>query len=151
VGGSQLRDASGTAFRVNDGALVIGEIRYNQESSDQNTTYRLGGWFNSERFRDLHLDFNRISLARSMSIGRPLLHNNDFSVYASIDQPFLHDKEAHTGINATGRVMIAPGDRNLIDLYVDAGLTYSGAFYRADDKVGIAVGYARIGSAARSF
>ena len=53
VGGSQLRDASGTAFRTSDGAWLVGEIRYNPDSSDKNGTYRFGGWWNSERFRDL--------------------------------------------------------------------------------------------------
>ena len=45
--------------------------------------------------------------------------------------------------------MGAPGDRNLVDFYVDGGLAYTGPFGRKDDKVGIAVGYTRIGIAAR--
>jgi len=49
------------------------------------------------------------------------------------------------------RAGIAPGDRNLIDIYVDGGLTYKGPFGRADDQTGIAIGYAGIGSAARAF
>src|SRR5262249_30612817 len=138
-------------FRVNDGVFLIGEIRYNQKSLDQNTTYRLGGGVHSERVRDLRLDSNWGLLASPLSSGPPLLHHKHFSVDGSIDQPFFHDKEANDGINATGRVMIAPSDRNLIDLYVDAGLTYSGPFHRGDDKVGIAIGHARVGSAARSF
>ena len=47
--------------------------------------------------------------------------------------------------------MGAPGDRNLIDLYLDAGLVYKGPFQRKDDQVGIAVAYARVGQAARDF
>src|SRR5207248_11104183 len=30
VGGSQLADASGTAFRIGDGAFIISELRYNE-------------------------------------------------------------------------------------------------------------------------
>src|SRR5204863_2024471 len=43
VGGSQLRDASGTAFRTSDGVWLVGEVRYNPDSSDKNGTYSLGG------------------------------------------------------------------------------------------------------------
>lgn len=151
VGGSQLRDASGTAFRINDGAFAISEIRYNPESSDRYGTYRFGAWYNSERFRDLHLDTNGISLASTASNGKPRLHDGDFSLYAIIDQPFLIDTEAHTRFAAFARAMGAPDDRNLVDLYLDAGLTYKGPFGRAEDQVGLAFGYARVGSAARGF
>ncbi len=151
VGGSQLRDASGTAFRTSDGAFVINEIRYNPDSSDKNGTYRFGGWWNSERFRDQHLDASGISLARPDSNGRPRQRDNDFSLYGIVDQPFLVDEAEHTSFAAFARAMGAPGDRNLVDLYVDAGLVYKGPFGRADDQLGLGVGYSRIGSAARAF
>jgi porin len=149
VGGSQLRDASGTAFRVDDGAFFINELRYNPESSDQNGTYRFGGWHNSERFRDLHVDTNGVSLANSASNGQPRLHDGDFSLYAIIDQPFLIDAESHTSFAAFARAMGVPGDRKLVDLYIDGGLIYKGPFGRAEDQVGVAAAYARIGDAAR--
>jgi porin len=151
VGGSQLRDASGTAFRTSDGAFVISELRYNPESSDKNGTYRFGGWWNSERFRDLHLDASGLSLANPDSNGRPRQHDNDFSLYGSVDQPLLFNEADHTSVAAFARAMGAPGDRNLVDLYVDGGLLYKGPFGRADDQLGLGVGYARIGNAARAF
>ena len=44
----------------------------------------------------------------------------------------------------------SPSDRNLIDLYADAGLTFVGPIRsRPDDKVGLAVSYARISDRAR--
>src|SRR6266542_165902 len=67
VGGPQLADASGTAFRTSDGAFVIGEIRYNPQSSDKNGTYSFGGWWDSERFRDQRFDKNGVSLASPLS------------------------------------------------------------------------------------
>jgi porin len=149
VGGSQLRDASGTAFRTSDGAFLIGESRYNPESSDRNGTYRLGGWWNSERFRDLHLDTNRLPLANSGSNGRPLQHQGDFSLYAILDQPLFTNEAEHTELAVLARAMGAPGDRNLIDFYADAGLVYKGPFERVDDQAGLAIGYARVGGAAR--
>ena len=151
VGGSQLRDASGTAFRTSDGAFVISELRYNPESSDKNGTYRFGGWWHSERFRDLHLDASGISLANPDSSGRPLQHDNNFSLYGIVDQPFLINEADHTSFAVFARAMGAPGDRNLVDLYIDGGLVYKGPFGRADDQIGLGAGYARIGNAARAF
>jgi len=151
VGGSQLADASGTAFRVGDGVFAISELRYNPDSSDDNGTYRVGGWYNSERFRDLHFDAGGLSLASALSDGRGRLHDGNYSVYAVIDQPFLVNKDEHTGFAAFARAMGAPGDRNLVDFYADAGLVYKGPFGRADDQVGLAIAYARIGGAARAF
>ena len=151
VGGSQLADASGTAFRTSDGAWVVSEIRYNPDSSDRNGTYRLGGWYNSERFRDLRFDTNGNSLASLASNGKPRLHDGDASLYATIDQPILFNETEHTSFAVFARAGVAPGDRNLIDVYADAGMIYKGPFGRVDDQVGLALAYARIGGAAQGF
>ncbi len=151
VGGPQLADASGTAFRTSDGAFVIGEIRYNPQSSDKNGTYSFGGWWDSERFRDQRFDKNGVSLASPLSNGTPRQHNGDVSFYGVVDQPLLFDETEHPRLAVFARAGIAPGDRNLIDIYVDGGLIYKGPFGRADDQAGIAVGYARVGNAARAF
>jgi porin len=144
VGGSQLADASGTAFRTNDGAFVIGEIRYNPESSDKNGTYSFGSWWNSERFRDQRFDTSGVPLASPLSSGTALRHNGDYSLYVSTNQPLPID-----GAALFARAMGAPGDRNLVNFYADAGLVYKGPFGRADDETGIAFGYARISDTAR--
>lgn len=149
VRGSQLRDASGTAFRTSDGVFAITELRYNQDSSDHNGTYRFGGWYNTERFRDLGFDSAGVSLASAASNGRARLHDGDYSLYAIVDQPFLAD--ANSGFVVFARAMGAPGDRNLVDLYCDLGVTYKGPLGRKDDVAGIAIGYARIGAAAQRF
>jgi porin len=52
LGDPQKRDPSGTSFRINDGALALLEVRYNPGNSSQNGTYKLGAWFNSEKFAD---------------------------------------------------------------------------------------------------
>jgi porin len=151
VGGSQLADPSGTAFRIGDGALFITELRYNPESSDQNGTYYFGGWFHSKHFSDLRFDISGIPLASPASSGQPRRHEGDFSLYSMIDQPFLTDPEAHTGFVGFARIMGAPSDRNLVDLYLDAGLVYKGPFGRADDQIGLSVAHAGVGRAAIGF
>jgi porin len=53
-------------------------------------------------------------------------------------------------VNVFARIMGAPGDRNLVDLGVNAGVTLKAPFKgRDNDAAGIAVGYAKIGSHAQ--
>jgi porin len=151
TGDPQRRDLSGTAFRTSDGVFAIVETRYNPGNSKQNGTYRLGAWFNSERFLDLHFDTHGVSLASPASTGQPRLHPYDYSLYAIVDQPILRDNGSDSGFAVFARAMGAPADRNLVDLYLDGGLTYNGPFGRTDDQVGIGLGYARIGSSVRAF
>lgn len=46
--------------------------------------------------------------------------------------------------------MAAPGDRNLVDCYLDSGPDYKGPFGRPNDTIGLAYGYARISNAAKT-
>jgi len=150
VGDPQLRDASGTAFRVNDGAFAITELRYNPGNTPSNGTYRLGGWFHSERFRDPRFDTAGVSLASPASNGQPRLHQTNQSLYAIVDQPIGHESGSDAGFAVFGRAMAAPSNRNLVDFYADAGITYKGPFERKDDIAGIGIAYTRIGNAARA-
>jgi len=149
IGNPQQRDLSGTAFRVNDGALALFETRYNPDNSPQNGTYRLGAWFNSERFPSQNRATNSVSLASPLSSGMPQLLGNDYSVYGIVDQPLFQPKGSETGFIAFIRAMGAPGDRNLISFYGDCGLIYNGPFGRLGDTIGLAYGYAQIGNAGR--
>ncbi|TMJ76841.1 MAG: carbohydrate porin, partial [Alphaproteobacteria bacterium] len=101
--------------------------------------------------RDLRFDQNGVSLTSPASNGKPFLHDGDPSFYVNVDQPLVVNDADHTRLSVFARAGIAPGDRNLVDIYADGGVTYKGPFGRADDQAGIAVGYAKIGSAARGF
>ncbi len=149
-GDPQRRDASGTAFRINDGVLALTEIRYNPGNSAATGTYRVGAWLNSERFADRHLDAGGVSLASPASSGTPRGHNGNYSFYGIVDQPLFRDGRAETGLSVFARAMGAPTDRNIVDLYLDGGVTYKGVFGRDGDTIGFAVAYARIGKAARA-
>lgn len=148
-GDPQRRDASGTAFRTSDGLLAIAEVQYSPAGSSDNPTYKLGAWFNTQPFDDLRRDFAGNSLASPASLGRPLSHSGDFSVYGIIDQPLFRGGDNAPGFDAFLRVMGAPGDRNLIDFYLDGGVTVANPFGREKDTIGLAVAYSRIGSGAR--
>ena len=148
LGDPQRRDASGTAFRTSDGVLALGELRYHPAGAAASGTYRLGAWYDSERFADMRLAANGVPLASPASDGRPRLHNGDYGIYAVIDQPLFRQGQSDRGLSVFARALGAPGDRNLVDLYLDGGATYRGIF-ADDDTLGLAVAYARIGPSAR--
>ncbi len=76
----QIYDLSGTAFRTSDGVLVrINEVRYNPGNSPATGGYRLGAWYDSERFPDLNLASNGAPLASPASTGVPRRYYPDFS------------------------------------------------------------------------
>ena len=145
----QRADLSGTAFRTSDGALAMFEVRYNPGNNDDNGTYKLGAWFNSEHFPSQRFASNGVSLASPLSSGTPRLLGNNYSAYGIVDQPLYADKDAGQSLSAFFRAMGAPGDRNLVSFYFDTGLAFKGPFGRKDDTVGIGFGYAQISNAAR--
>ena len=50
------------------------------------------------------------------------------------------------------RVVAAPAERNLVDVYLDAGMTYKGLFdSRPDDTAGLGVAYGRVSPQATAF
>lgn len=156
TGDPQARDGSGTLFRLSDGVLVMAEAQYainqDKDAAGLPGTYRVGGWYDSENFADQRFDTEGLSLANPASTGTPRQHRGDFSLYAIGDQMIWRKpgtKDA--GIGVFAHIMGAPGDRNLVNFYADAGATWKGPIdSRADDTVGLAVGYARISDAARA-
>ena len=160
-GDPQKQDSHGTNFNLGNGALFIAELQYaiNQPPADAKApqpsglpgTYELGLWYKSQNFADLQHDTNGLSLANPASNGIPSRHRGDYGVYAVADQMIWRpgaDSPQSAGVFA--RVMGAPGDRNLVDLGVNAGVTLKAPFKgRDNDIAGLAIGYARIGSNAQ--
>ena len=146
---------SGTVISFNGGALVIAEAGYavNQEKGAKGPpqAFKLGGWYHtSSHFEDQRFATDGLSLADPLSNGVPAQHHGDWGIYVSADGTFY---QTAGGNNLSGFVRLdagTPTDRNLVSFYADAGLTYSGLIpTRDDDTIGIAVGFARIGSNAR--
>jgi porin len=154
-GDPQRRDASGTAFRFGDGVFAIVEVQYalNQQpdSTGLPSTYRFGGWYHSGQFADQRSDDSGLSLADPASSVPPRRHHGNYSLYAVADQMIW--RKAGTkeqGIGLFARIMGGPGDRNLIDFYVDGGVNWKGFIEaRPNDSVGFAIAYARISDTAR--
>lgn len=145
---------SGTAFRLGDGVFAIAEVQYAPAGGDEATglpgTYKLGGWYHSGRFDDPRRGANGRLLSDPLGDGRAVTRRGNWSVYAVADQ--LVWREAGTkdqGVGVFARVMGGPGDRNLLDFYADAGVTYKGLVPgRVDDTLGVAVAVARFSDAA---
>jgi porin len=158
TGDPQLRDAGGTAFRLNDHALLFAELWYSgngggEESSRLPATYKLGAWFDSASFSDVLYDSQGIPLASPASNGVPRPHRHDYAVYGIVDQMVW--RRAGTkdqGIALFLQIMEAPDDRNLSNLFIDAGMNWKAPIAGCDrDVFGLAVSYEGIGAAARRF
>jgi porin len=161
TGDPQQRNPSGTRFPLHGGALVIAEVQYAYPSlgtmilagrtEPLARTYRLGAWYDTERFADLRYDAAGRSLADPAGDGLPRTHRGDYAFYAVADQMLWRAQaEPDQNLNAFLRVMGTPeADRNLICFSLNAGFTYHEPFpHRDDDTAGIGMGYAKVSSQA---
>jgi porin len=123
----------------------------NPEVPNPLSDVKFGGWYHSGDFPDLRIDTMGVPLAAPASNGVGASHDGDYGVYLILDKMLWQPAKATTqGLGGFLRVGGAPGDRNQIDLEVDAGLTYKGLLpNRENDVLGVALGYVRIGGAAR--
>ncbi|TAM55873.1 MAG: carbohydrate porin [Paraburkholderia sp.] len=166
VGDPQRLNGSGTRFNLHNGALYIGELQYaiNQPSQGQGGseavkasgglpgTYKLGLWYNNERFADQRLDGTGLSLASPASTGAAAQHRGDYSFYAVADQMVWRaGADSPRSIGVFARVMGAPGDRNLISVSANLGVVMKAPFKgRDNDSVGLGLAYVKVGSHARA-
>ena len=156
TGDPQLRDASGTAFRLNDDAFAIAEAAYGLNQEKEATglpgTFKLGGWYHSGRFADQRFDGTGMSLASPGSSGVPARHRGDYGLYAIVDQMIWRVPETKdNGLGVFLRIAGGPSDRNQVDFYADGGLNYKGPLPdRGDDVLGLALAYAHISDNASS-
>jgi porin len=157
VGDAQEENSSGTSFPLNGGKLAIAELQYSYPSvgtmvrgnrkSPLPRIYRFGVWHDTTSFDDQRLDKSGLSLANPASTGVPRTHKGDTAFYAVADQMiWQHADEADRNMNVFLRFMGTPQtDRNLIDLSLNAGLTFNEPIWHRDDDVfGIGMGYTHI-------
>ena len=157
TGDPQLRDAGGTAFRLNDDALIFGEAWYSI-SQDPNAkglpgTYKIGVWYSSSRFPDQRRDKAGLSLANPASSGVPREHSGGFAVYGIVDQMIWQEPDSKDGgIGLFLLAMGAPQSYNLSNLYVEGGFNWKRLFHgRENDIFGFGVAYLGISPSTRGF
>lgn len=153
-GDPQERNRYGVNFRINDPPLVLAQIQYawNNQKGDPNPAgqIKFGGWRHFGSFADQRFASNGISLAAPASSGEPLLLAGDVGGWA-VFELFRVPHSDERGVGVFARLAGSPADRNLIDLYADAGLEFIGLTNaRPDDKFGIAAGYAHVSKRAQA-
>lgn len=149
----QVCDPSGINFRLRDPPLVIAEAHYRYNRGETAVglpgTLKLGAFGHFGRFDDQRFGSDGLPLAARGSDGLPVAHFRDGAVYGILDQQIYRvpGGENEKGIGLFARVIGAPTDRNLVDLYVDVGLSALGVLpSRPDDLFGVAAAFAKISS-----
>jgi porin len=155
-GEPQIRNSGGTNFLIGvGGTFVLSELAYSFDEGPDlpspPSDLKLGGWYHTADFPDLRRDTLGRSLADPTSNGIAATHRGNYGLYLILDKMLWQPPDAGArGFAGFLRVGGAAGDRNLINLELDAGLTYKGLFPGRDaDLIGIAASYGRIGGAAR--
>lgn len=149
----QQRDPGGLNFRVQDPPLAIGEVQYayNQEKDAKGLPgmIKLGYLHHFEAFAPAFagsaLETQPVGTAApGYSPATPYVGNN--GIYGVIDQTIYREPGTDDqGASVFLRGSYFPGDRNLIDLYLDGGVTYKGLIPKRDtDTAGVSFAYSRI-------
>jgi len=151
----QRLNRTGTNFRTGDPAFIIAEAAYAYGLGAQDKvkpgTVTVGGWTHFGRFDDLRPGEPAMLVGAPADVGPARARRGDSGVYAMIDQTIYREaRDPNDGASAFVRVAVSPSDRNLVDLYVDAGVSYKGLLRgRSDDTVGVGFAFARISRDAR--
>jgi porin len=152
----QLRNRYGLNLRVNDPPLVLGEMQFqwNAEKGDPGLAgkFKVGGWHHFGDFASERFSASGASLASMAPDGIPAPLSSDFGVYSVFEQKLYRvGKDVDRGVGIFARASYSPPDRNLIDLYADAGIELVGlSDQRPHDKFGVAAGYAHVSPWARA-
>lgn len=154
----QVLDPHGVSFPVfHHGALLLGEVQFTTPAlgglvspgarQPLAATWRLGLWYDTERFADQRFGTDGLPLANPASNGLPVLHRGNLGVYGVVDKMIWR---SHNDLNRTlslfARVMATPfADRNPVSASVNLGLLLKDPFpYRTDNSFGLGAGFGRV-------
>src|SRR5450432_799212 len=154
VGLPQLCNRYGTTLSTSGGALFMEELQYgiNQAKNAKGMpgVYKLGGWYATTGFADLHFGLDPagvpVSLASPASAS-PLTHQGNWGIYGVADQMIWRAQKGPQSLNAFLRAGSSPSDRNLVASYIDAGLGLKAPLPgRDDDVLTFGIAYSKISS-----
>ncbi|GGC68914.1 carbohydrate porin [Chelatococcus reniformis] len=132
------------------GTLAIAEATYSygdaKDLASLPGTIKLGAWYNSNRFDNLRIAADGLPLADPASDGIARRNRGDWGVYGVLDQTVYRLPGSESGgVGIFMRGGVSPGSHNLINFYVDAGVSLNGLIAsRPNDTFGVAVAYAGI-------
>lgn len=144
----QRCNPNGLLFPLNGGTLWMAEAQYgiNQEKDSKGmpAVYKLGGWYATKSFPDLHFGLTTagvpVSLASPLS-AMPLLRQGNWGVYGVADQMVWRAQKGPQSVNVFLRAGASPADRDLVQAYVDGGFGFKALLPGRDDDV-LTVGFA---------
>ncbi|MGM4915880.1 carbohydrate porin [Tardiphaga sp. 813_E8_N1_3] len=150
----QISNPHGLAFRVNDPPWVIGQLKYGYKlgPSELPGSITGGGWYHFNEFDDERWTPEGLSQADPLGTGEPAMRRGNRGIFAVYEQRLAFSTLGpDKGIGFFARASLSPSDRNLISFYLDGGIQFSGfSAERPDDKIGVAMTYARISDRARA-
>jgi porin len=141
----------GLDFELDDPPLLMVEGKYSYGKQLPGTV-KVGGWHHWGEFQHQRFDSGGALIAVTGNDGRPLDHN--WGLYGIIDQLIwrVPGSEEAKGVGIFARFIGAPADRNLIDFYTDAGVTFTGMFARRpNDALAIGFAYTNISDEVTAF
>jgi porin len=151
TGLEEIKDPSGTNFRVRDPAVFISEAQfsYNEKADSAGLAgaIKIGGWRHLGRFNDDRFGTDGRSLADPSSNGQPLVHRGNFGLYGVINQMLwrVPGEGPKKGTGGFARFAASPSDRNLMNLYAEAGVSFMGLWkQRPYDTFGCAAAYSQL-------
>lgn len=157
-GDEQERNKHGLNFRAHDPAFVIGEAQFRRHHGPKDTelatTFKLGGWYHFGRFDDQLVATGGTLLPDPAGSGVPITHRGNYGLYAVLDQQIYRPKvgDDQTGIFVFSRASVSPSDQNVVSVFVDGGILFSGMVPgRPDDKFGASAMYTRFSDSIREF
>lgn len=163
AGDPQRRDDHGLAFRLKDPPWIIGQVRwdYSLDIAGMRLPGNItpGAWHHFGNFNDQRWTAEGISLVDPAGSGIPARRRGNDGLFVVFEQTLYRPPSSNEprvsasvpGVTAFTRVAYSPPDRNLIELYVDGGVSVSGLVpRRPQDRFGVAVAYMQISGDARA-
>jgi porin len=151
----QIKNPNGLALRVNDPPWFIGQLKYGFALGEAKLRGSItgGAWYHMGTFDDQRLTAQGLSLADPSGSGEPAALRRNQGVFAVYEQKVARSAlDPEKGIGIFARVSASPSDRNLVSFYLDGGVQFSGfSMWRPNDKIGVAVTYAKISDGARQY
>ena len=147
-GDPQQREKHGfNTFGFSGRPFIIGEVSRTSGGKTPALTLTLGGWAHLDRFAAL-----RNPTVTPGPVAAPLGREPDYAIYGVADGRLWRSlADSKRVVRSFLRLSYSPSDRNVIDLYADAGVTLSAPFAGRDgDKLGLGIAVARISPTLRS-
>jgi porin len=152
TGVPQQCDPYGTTFSTSGGALWMEELQYGinqgKDAKGMPGIYKLGGWYATTDFADLHFGLSATGTAVSLASPAsafPLTHQGNWGIYGVADQMIWRAQKGPRSLNAFLRAGTSPADRNLVASYIDGGLGLKAPLPgRDDDLLTFGIAYSKI-------